>query len=210
MRTFCIYNLLHWHNFNISDPVCKYLLHISPREVLSHDYIVILVHYIFKAWVGNHQYIYSIFFKSTNYDFTKSPYTTNVKYNLHSRPFCGNLLTYKCSCHLRNIEIMSMEMWIRDTFICRIKAQIWISENWTVFPILWRHEQVIRLRTSRSTWFHSFIMTVKWYNILYQTSFLCFVCVFVLVFVFCCFLLLLTTWKKNYNIEVYCIYKMYV
>ena len=61
-----------------------------------------------------------------------------------------------------NIEIMSVEMWIRDTFICRMNAQIWIGENWTVFPILWRHEQVIRLRTSRSTWFHSFIMTVKW------------------------------------------------
>ena len=55
----CIaYSHFHWHNFNISDPVYKYLLHISPREVLSHDYIVILIHYNFKAWVGNHLFIY--------------------------------------------------------------------------------------------------------------------------------------------------------
>jgi hypothetical protein len=66
-----------------------------PREALSHDYIVILILYNYKAWVGNHLYIYiySIFFKSTDYHFTKSPYTTNVKYNFHSRAFCGNLLT---------------------------------------------------------------------------------------------------------------------
>jgi hypothetical protein len=29
-----------------------------PREALSHDYIVILILYDYKAWVGNHLYIY--------------------------------------------------------------------------------------------------------------------------------------------------------
>ena len=49
---------------------------------------------------------------------------------------------------------------------------------------------------------------IQRYQIISYVLFLC-LFVFVLVFVFCCFFLL-TTWKKNYNIEVNCIYKMYV
>ena len=36
-------------------------------------------------------------------------------------------------------------------------------------PMVWRHVKVVRQRTSRATSHHSFITTVWWYNILYQT-----------------------------------------
>ena len=36
-------------------------------------------------------------------------------------------------------------------------------------PMVWRHVKVVRQRTSRATSRHSFINTVWWYNILYQT-----------------------------------------
>jgi hypothetical protein len=35
--------------------------------------------------------------------------------------------------------------------------------------MVWRHVKVVRLRTSRATSLHSFITTVWWYNIMYQT-----------------------------------------
>jgi hypothetical protein len=35
---------------------------------------------------------------------------------------------------------------------------------------VWRHVKVVRQRTSRATSRHSFITTVWWYNILYQTG----------------------------------------
>ena len=37
-------------------------------------------------------------------------------------------------------------------------------------PMIWRHVKVVRRRTSRATSRHSFITTVWWYNILYQTG----------------------------------------
>jgi hypothetical protein len=36
-------------------------------------------------------------------------------------------------------------------------------------PMVWRNVNVVRQRTSRATSRHSFIATVWWYNILYQT-----------------------------------------
>jgi hypothetical protein len=36
-------------------------------------------------------------------------------------------------------------------------------------PMIWRHVKVVWQRTSRATSRHSFITTVWWYNILYQT-----------------------------------------
>jgi general stress protein CsbA len=38
-------------------------------------------------------------------------------------------------------------------------------------PMIWHHVKVVRQRTSRATSHHSFITTVWWYNILYQTSY---------------------------------------
>jgi hypothetical protein len=39
-------------------------------------------------------------------------------------------------------------------------------------PMVWRHVEVVRQRASRATSCHSFITTVWWYNILYQTPFI--------------------------------------
>ena len=36
-------------------------------------------------------------------------------------------------------------------------------------PMVWRHVKVVRQRTSHATSCHSFITTVWWYSILYQT-----------------------------------------
>ena len=37
-------------------------------------------------------------------------------------------------------------------------------------PMIWGHDKVVRQRTSSATLCHSFITTVWWYNILYQTD----------------------------------------
>jgi hypothetical protein len=37
-------------------------------------------------------------------------------------------------------------------------------------PLIWRHDKIVRQRRSRVTSRHSFIITVWWYNILYQTG----------------------------------------
>ena len=37
-------------------------------------------------------------------------------------------------------------------------------------PMIWRHDKTVRQRRSRTTSCHSFITTVWWYNILYQSG----------------------------------------
>ena len=60
-----------------------------------------------------------------------------------------------------NIETMFLDMriWlsIRDTIIC----QVWMSEHWSLFlyiSILWRHEEIVRQRTSCTMLRHSVVM----------------------------------------------------
>ena len=46
--------------------------------------------------------------------------------------------------------------------------------HWHVLPcipMIWRHEKIVRQRRSCATSHHSFITTVWWYNILYQTGY---------------------------------------
>ena len=48
------------------------------------------------------------------------------------------------------------------------------SLHWRVLPhipMIWRHDKIVRQRRSRATSRHSFITTVWWYNILYQTGY---------------------------------------
>ena len=60
-----------------------------------------------------------------------------------------------------NIETMFLDMriWlsIRDIIIC----QVWMSEHWSLFlyiSILWRHEEIVRQRTSCTMLRHSVVM----------------------------------------------------
>ena len=49
-----------------------------------------------------------------------------------------------------------------------------LSSHWRVLthiPMIWRHDKIVRQRRSRATSRLSFITTVWWYNILYQTGY---------------------------------------
>ena len=52
------------------------------------------------------------------------------------------------------------------------QCHITVRLHWCVYHrilMTWRHDKVVRKRTSRATSRHSFITTVWWYNILYHT-----------------------------------------
>ena len=80
-----------------------------------------------------------------------------------------------------NIEAMSMEMkiwpWIHETeyewmnskqSLC-LRCLYWCVFFLSRIPMIWRHDKVVRHRRFRATSHHSFITTVWWYSILYQT-----------------------------------------
>ena len=78
-----------------------------------------------------------------------------------------------------NIETMSLEMkiwqWIRDIYYewMIIKQLLCLCRlHWYVLPyspMIWCYDKVVRQKRSHATSRHSFITTVWWYNILYQT-----------------------------------------
>jgi hypothetical protein len=98
-------------------------------------------------------------------------------YNRLTTPFLRNVdLTVAA-----NIEPMSLEMriwpWIRDTKHewINIKQSHWLRcLHWKVFShitMIWCHDKVVQQRRSCAMLCHSFITTVWWYNILYQTDY---------------------------------------
>ena len=122
--------------------------------------IVILVHTTGTTWYKvlykHNMYVISLSNISIKTNFKQITRVeirlTNLYNTLRETTFCARchvylllfilLLCYRCS-HLRVLPRIT---------------------------IIWRHDKIVRQRRSRATSRHSFITTVWWYNILYQTT----------------------------------------
>ena len=68
--------------------------------------------------------------------------------------------------------IHNMNEWLLNScFICIDYTDMFSPH----FPMTWRHDKIVRQIRSHATSLHSFITTVWWYNILYQTGYFLFI-----------------------------------
>ena len=68
----------------------------------------------------------------------------------------------------REFAIHNMNEWLLSSRFVYIAYIDMFSPH---FPMTWRHDKIVRQRRSCATSCHSFITTVWWYNILYQTGY---------------------------------------
>jgi hypothetical protein len=85
--------------------------------------------------------------------------------------------TLSCRKYWNYVFEIKIWQWIRDIYYewMIIKQSLCLCcLHWYVLPyspIIWRHDKVVRQKRSGATSHHSFITTVWWYNILYQTGY---------------------------------------
>ena len=75
-------------------------------------------------------------------------------------------------CYVLGNENMAVNSWYEWMNIKQLLCLHYL--HWCVFsliPMIWHHDEVVQQRRSRATSHHSFITTVWWYNILFQTGY---------------------------------------
>ena len=91
--------------------------------------------------------------------------------------FLEKFWQYRCRKYCNYALEIKIRQWIRDIYYewMIIKQSLCLCRlHWYVLPcipIIWHHhDKVVRQNRSGATSHHSFITTVWWYNILYQTG----------------------------------------
>jgi hypothetical protein len=122
-------------------------------ESLSRRVVMQLVHATGKIW-------YKVLYQRTTYVISLS--NISIKMNFKQ---------------ITRVELKFVQYSQGDYILCMTSHYFSVHSPMSGYcvlfhiPMIWCHVKVVRQRTSRATSGHSFITTVWWYNILYQTGY---------------------------------------
>ena len=128
-------------------------------ESLSRRFVMRLVHATGKTW-------YKVLYQHTLYVISLSNISIKTNFKQITRVEIRLINLYNTLGRLHCVHDVTLFVAVHSFAVLTLLTL-------TCFPrisMIWRHDTIVRQRRSRVTSRHSFITTVWWYNILYQTG----------------------------------------